>query len=525
MQHTLHKSREPRILPAALPMVGAAFILFLVVGVFTGRNIQQTEQSVARLLAERGNAIIEIFESSLRSDMRTRSGLRVQELLEDLASREDILFVAVTLEDGEIVAHSDSARVGGRLQMDGRPLDAETLARLYEREDEEDGEDGENGRSWSLMRMEGHRAFVVHRALFRPRGDALQKPVPLHHSNMLHPRYGLRMPGVTPERIQVFVGQDARPLQTMQEQNMRSALLSGMLVLLTALTGIVALRYFERGMESRRRMREAERLAQSMVGEVKRLEKEMLRREKKAAVGDLAAGVAHELRNPLSSIKGYATYFSSRFPEDSEDHEAARIMVQEVDRLNRVISDLIGVSRPTDIHPAPTDMGRLVDDILRLLSQDAGQRGVELAREGPSVFACIDPDRLRQAVLNVCLNAVEAMPDGGKVRLCLSSDENHVMLDVVDNGPGIPSELLSRIFDPYFTTKSQGTGLGLVITMNIVEAHGGLVQVSSEPGQGTTVHFSLPRRPSDPGQSAPPSPEARSTPGSVADSAHKDALS
>lgn len=521
MQHTLHdplKPGESRILPAALPMVGAAFILFLVVGVFTGRNIQQTEQSVTRLLAERGNAIIEIFESSLRSGMRTRSGLRVQELLEDLASREDILFVAVTLADGEIVAHSDSGRVGGRLQADGRPLDAETLARLYEREDDEDGR-------WALMRMEGHRAFVVHKALFRPKGDTLQKPVPQHHPNMFLPRYGLRMSGAAPERIQVFVGQDARPLQTMQEQNMRSALLSGMLVLLTALTGIVALRYFERGMESRRRMREAERLAQSMVGEVKRLEKEMLRREKKAAVGDLAAGVAHELRNPLSSIKGYATYFGSRFPEDSEDHEAARIMVQEVDRLNRVISDLIGVTRPTDIHPAPTDMGRLVDDVLRLLSQDAGQRGVELAREGPSVFAWIDPDRLRQAVLNVCLNAVEAMPDGGKVRVCLSSDENHVMLDVVDNGPGIPGELLSRIFDPYFTTKSQGTGLGLVMTMNIVEAHGGSVQVSSGPGRGTTVHFSLPRRPPEPEQSANPAPKPRSAPASspaVADSAHKD---
>ncbi|MCH5276782.1 MAG: two-component system sensor histidine kinase ZraS [Desulfovibrionaceae bacterium] len=520
MPHTLHNSREPRALPAALPMVGAAFILFLVVVVFTGRNIQQTERSVARLLAERGNAIIEIFESSLRSDMRTRSGLRVQELLEDLASREDILFVAVTLGDGEIIAHSDSGRVGGRLQADGRPLDAEILAQLHER-----GE-GEDGGSWALMRMEGHRAFVVHRALFRPRGDTLQKNMPLRHSEPARPEFGHRMSRMTPERIQVFVGQDARLLQTMQEQNMRSALLSGMLVLLTALTGIAALRYFERGMESRRRMREAEKLAQSMVDEVKRLEKEMLRREKQAAVGDLAAGVAHELRNPLSSIKGYATYFGSRFPEDSEDHQAARIMVQEVDRLNRVITDLIGVTRPTHIHPAPTDMGRLVDDILRLLSQDAGQRGVELRREGPSVFAWIDPDRLRQAVLNVCLNAVEAMPDGGTVRLCLSSDENHVMLDVVDNGPGIPSELLSRVFDPYFTTKSQGTGLGLVMVMNIVEAHGGSVQLSSEPGQGTTVHFSLPRRPPEPVQS-PSAPEAPSPPAftAAADSARKDGSS
>ena len=508
MRYYLHdpSARDPRALPPALPMMGAAFILFLVVGVFTGRNIQQTEQSVSRLLAERGNAIIEIFESSLRSDMRTRSGVRVQELLEDLTAREDILFVAVTLDDGVIVAHSNPGRVGQRLRVDGRPVDAETLAELHEREE------GENGSAWAVMRMEGQRAFVVHRALFRPQGDILQKPVPLPHSELAYPGYGRRSSILTPEPLQVFVGQDARPLQSMQEQNMRSALLSGMLVLLTGLTGLMALRYFERGMESRRRMRVAESLAQSMVDEVKRLEKEMRRREKQAAVGDLAAGVAHELRNPLSSIKGYATYFGSRFPEGSEDREAARIMVQEVDRLNRVITDLIGVTRPTDIHPAPTDMGRLVDDILRLLTQDAGQRGVELRREGASVFAWIDPDRLRQAVLNVCLNAVEAMQDGGVLLLRLSADENHVMLDVVDNGPGIPPELLSRIFDPYFTTKSQGTGLGLVIVMNIVEAHGGSVQVTSEPDQGTTVHFSLPRRAPEPRGPAPSTSESSSEP-------------
>ncbi len=524
MRYHLHddpSTPDPRALPPVLHMLGAAFILFLVVGVFTGRNIRQTEQSVSRLLAERGNAVIEIFESSLRSDMRTRSGVRVQELLEDLASREAILFVAVTLDDGEIVAHSNPSWVGRRLQVDGKPVDAETLAKLHEREKRE------NGRTWTIMRLGGQRAFVVHRALFRPQGDILQKPVPLPHSELAYPGYGRRTSMPTPEPLQVFVGQDARPLQAMQEQNMRSALLSGMLVLLTALTGLMALRYFERGMESRRRMQVAESLAQSMVDEVKRLEKEMRRREKQAAVGDLAAGVAHELRNPLSSIKGYATYFGSRFPEGSEDREAARIMVQEVDRLNRVITDLIGVTRPTDIHPTPTDMGRLVDDIVRLLSQDAGQRGVELRREGASIFAWIDPDRLRQAVLNVCLNAVEAMQDGGILLLRLSADEKRVMLDVVDNGPGIPPELLSRIFDPYFTTKSQGTGLGLVIVMNIVEAHGGSVQVTSEQDQGTTVHFSLPRRAPEPRGPVASTPETSFDPSrpEPPDSPHKDAAS
>jgi two-component system sensor histidine kinase HydH len=215
--------------------------------------------------------------------------------------------------------------------------------------------------------------------------------------------------------------------------------------------------------------------------------------------------VAHELRNPLSSIKGYATYFISRFPEDSEDSEAARTMVREVDRLNRVIMDLIGLSRPTDIRPQAVDMGKMADDILRLIARDAAQRGVRARRTGESASAWIDPDRFLQALLNVCLNALEAMEKGGDLELRLSHDGEHVFLDVEDTGPGIPPEILGRVFDPYFTTKSQGTGLGLLLVVKVVEAHDGAVQISSEPGRGTVVHFTLPSRP--PGR-APEEPAA-----------------
>lgn len=494
-------AREPRLFSPVLNVLGAALILFLVVGVFTSRNIRQTEQSVVRLLTERGNTIIELFESGLRSDMRTRSGVRVQELLEDLASREDILFIAFVLDSGEIVAHSDPSRVGKFLNMDGRPVSPEFMSCL--RAAESDGETlSDGGRS---VRMEGHRAFVVHRTLLRLRsGGVYEKPLPLPDP-AYGPYPGQPYAGRPPvQALQIFVGQDAFPIQSMHEQNMRSAFFSGALVLLTGLLALLALHYFERWGESRRRMFMAERLAQSMVDEVKRLEKEVSRREKLAAVGDLAAGVAHELRNPLSSIKGYATYFGSRFPEGSEDRESARIMVQEVDRLNRVITDLIDVSRPSDIHPVPTDMGRLVESTLVLLAPDAFQRGVTLRWEGDSVEVWIDPDRFRQALLNVCLNAVEAMADGGELILRLGHSGDRVTLDVVDNGPGIPAELLSRIFDPYFTTKSQGTGLGMVVVLKIVEAHGGTVQVSSEPGRGTTVHFALPRTaPTEPSAGSP----------------------
>ncbi len=237
--------------------------------------------------------------------------------------------------------------------------------------------------------------------------------------------------------------------------------------------------------------------------EVRRLQDEVRRREKLAAIGSLAAGVAHELRNPLSSIKGYATYFGSRFAEGSEDREAARVMVQEVERLNRVISDLIGLARPSDIAPRPVDADFLVRHVLRLVRQDAAHRGVTVRVETPAdgqdslphalPRALLDPDRFSQALLNVFLNALEAMPDGGElaVRLAAAPD-NRIAVAVRDTGAGIAPEHLPTIFDPYFTTKSQGTGLGLAIVHKIVEAHGGEVSLRSTPGQGTEFTFLLP---------------------------------
>ncbi|RXF75835.1 histidine kinase, partial [Desulfovibrio sp. DS-1] len=248
--------------------------------------------------------------------------------------------------------------------------------------------------------------------------------------------------------------------------------------------------------------------------EVRRLQDEVRRREKLAAIGSLAAGVAHELRNPLSSIKGYATYFGSRFDEGSEDREAARVMVQEVERLNRVISDLIGLARPSDIAPRPVDAGFLVHHVLRLVRQDAAHRGVTVRVEpdgapegvpdnalagaqdgavGSLPRALLDPDRFSQALLNVFLNALEAMPSGGELSVRLAAAPgNRIAVAVRDTGTGIAPEHLATIFDPYFTTKSQGTGLGLAIVHKIVEAHGGEVSLRSALGQGTEITFLLP---------------------------------
>lgn len=221
--------------------------------------------------------------------------------------------------------------------------------------------------------------------------------------------------------------------------------------------------------------------------EVRRLQQEVRRKEKLAAVGSLAAGVAHEIRNPLSSIKGYATYFGTRFPEGSEDRDAARIMVEEVDRLNRVITDLIGFSRPSDLKRVPTDVRNLADHCMKLLGADATAQGVALSLDcAPDLpLVPLDPDRFAQALLNICLNGMEAMPDGGSLglRIDMEGDE-FVRLRIADSGHGIPAEVLGQIFDPYYTTKSQGTGLGLAIVHKIIESHGGAISAASGQAGG-----------------------------------------
>jgi two-component system, NtrC family, sensor histidine kinase HydH len=230
--------------------------------------------------------------------------------------------------------------------------------------------------------------------------------------------------------------------------------------------------------------------------EVRELQSEIRRREKLAAIGSLAAGMAHEIRNPLSSIKGFATYLGSRFPHGSEEEEAAGIMIQETDRLNRVISELLEFARPSEIKPFPVAVEELLARSLKLIAQDAAHKGItvrsEIAEDVPEVW--IDPDRFVQALLNVYLNALQAMDGEGTltVRGALE-DASTVRIEVEDTGRGIPVEDLNRVFDPYYTSKPQGTGLGLAIVHKIVEAHGGQVKVISTPGAGTTLVFLIPR--------------------------------
>jgi two-component system sensor histidine kinase HydH len=231
------------------------------------------------------------------------------------------------------------------------------------------------------------------------------------------------------------------------------------------------------------------------LGEVRRLQNEVRRHEKLAALGGMAAGVAHEIRNPLSSIKGLASFFADQFEYGSDSQEAAVVMVQEVDRLNRVITELLDFARPTDLKRKSTDLASLVTRSLRLIRQEAANQNITINLQ-PEDDICpvrIDPDRMAQCLLNLYLNAIQAMENSGTLTVRISVDnDQYVHITVSDTGRGIHPEKLDKIFDPYFTTKKTGTGLGLAIVHKIVEAHQGQMKVKSTPGQGTSFTVIIP---------------------------------
>jgi two-component system sensor histidine kinase HydH len=233
------------------------------------------------------------------------------------------------------------------------------------------------------------------------------------------------------------------------------------------------------------------------LSEVRALRKEIARSQRLASVGRLAAGVAHEIRNPLSSIKGFATYFRERYQDIKEDQEITKIMIQEVDRVNRVVSHLLEFARPIKITKKPTCLESLVKDSLKLVERQAAEKSVNITTRFPHHLheMDMDPDRIKQVLLNLFLNAIESMTNGGILSVILSENaiRKGAQLRIADSGSGISKEDLPHIFDPYFTTKPSGTGLGLAIVHNIIEAHHGEIKVDSVPGQGTTFTIILPQ--------------------------------
>jgi len=234
-------------------------------------------------------------------------------------------------------------------------------------------------------------------------------------------------------------------------------------------------------------------------------EVQLRRADRLSALGQLSAGLAHEIRNPLGSIKGAVEILQDDYPAGHPKTEFFAILLKEVDRLNDVLTNFLSFARPVNPHLTPVDVPAVLSALEGLVSGQARSRRVQVFtsfHSGPSRVMA-DETLLKQAFLNIMLNALEAMPEGGDLAIstrlgwgtaAAGSDERPEWLETVfdDTGPGIAEEDLGRIFDPFFTTKMDGTGLGLAITHRIIENHHGSVRVISQRGKGTTFVITLP---------------------------------
>ncbi len=244
------------------------------------------------------------------------------------------------------------------------------------------------------------------------------------------------------------------------------------------------------------------------VTRLHQLEAEMRRGETLAAAGQIAMGLAHEIRNPLGAIRGAVQLLKRELGDEARWGEYIEVLLKEVDRVNRIIEMLLDLGRPVTLRPVPLNIHQLLERVALMSEEVASQRGVRIVRRyDPSLPPLLaDEDRMVQVFHNLVRNAIEAMPDGGRVTLVtrLSMDplfakvdlgqgpKSMALVQVADEGPGIPEAGRAKLFTPFFTTKDKGLGLGLALCHRIMEEHKGSIHVSSEPGKGTIVSCFLP---------------------------------
>ena len=435
-------------------LTGTVVLLVLLFSAMIVRDYGRETAAARQNIEEKGSVLIRALESGTRVGMGMRMHhAQLQALLEEMAWQPGVLWFAVTDENGKIIAHSDPQQVDTALYSPAQMRELKV---------------GEQER-WRRL-AEPQPALEIYRQ-FRP-----LNPARGHHMGMMKRcNSALAQPNV-PQVI--FIAFDSRELDAAQARGLRNMMIMLVAAALVIVATILAQFWFRRYRRSRQQLQEA-----------------MARKEKLMALGHLAAGVAHEIRNPLSSIKGLAKYFAERTPPGGEAQELALVMAKEADRLNRVVSELLELVRPAHLNYQPVDINALIHHSLQLVSQDAQSRGIELQFTPRPELTSIkaDPDRLNQVLLNLYLNAMQAIGRDGVIHVSASeADRQRVKIVVKDSGKGMSDEELQAIFTPYFTTKADGTGLGLAVVQNIIEQHGGTIRAESQPGAGAIFTLWLP---------------------------------
>lgn len=232
-----------------------------------------------------------------------------------------------------------------------------------------------------------------------------------------------------------------------------------------------------------------------MTRDLRNSRNELISAERLATAGKMAASFAHEIRNPLSSMRMLAQMLMRKQDlSEARRKQSMEYILEEIERIDVIVKGFMDFARPAFLDSAPHDLNQVLQEVLDLMEANLNHHQILLIKKfAPDLPAIpLDRDKLKQAFMNIVLNAMDAMPEGGTLEILTLQDSDRVRIDVVDTGVGIPPEDLNRLFEPFFTTKSQGTGLGLANAKRVLEQHGGDIQGKSVVEQGTTISLWLP---------------------------------
>ena len=362
----------------------------------------------------------------------------VQSQIEDLGRHSNSEFIAFLDSNLNVVAHTDRDRIG---QQEKEPLvlRAKVDGQLFSQIVESGG---------------GKRYLEV------------VKPVALDQSNLGFLKIGLSLGS----------------MEVAWHNSLRAIITLGLAIVAAGILGMAAILHNQH----------------SHMQEVKALEIEVLHRERLSALGNLAATVAHEIRNPLNAISMGLQRLKVEFQPTDDQEQYSRVtelMLGEVHRLNSIVEQFLSLARPLEIKPEALRVQDVLNELATLVEGEAQQSKVQIRVVAPLTLPPLKADReyLRQTLLNLILNGLQAMPEGGTLTLKANTSNGNFLISVTDTGIGIAPENRRRIFEPYFTTKAKGSGLGLAIARRIIEAHGGTITVFSETtDQGCCFQISLP---------------------------------
>jgi signal transduction histidine kinase len=361
----------------------------------------------------------------------------VQRQIQELGRQSETEFVAFLDSNLNVVAHTDPGRIG---QQEKEPLvsRAKDNRQLLSRIVESGG---------------GKRYLEV------------VKPVALDESNLGFLKIGLSL----------------GPMEVAWRNSLHAIVILGVAIVAAGILGMAAIFHNQH----------------THMLEVKALEAEVLHRERLSALGNLAATVAHEIRNPLNAISMGLQRLKIEFQptDDQEDYSRlTELMLEEVHRLNSIVEQFLSLARPLEIKPEALRVQDVLNEIATLVDGEAQQSNVRIRVVVPLTLPPLKADReyFRQTLLNLVLNGLQAMPEGGTLTLAAKSSNGNILISVTDTGTGIAPENRTRIFEPYFTTKAKGTGLGLAVSHRIIEAHGGTITAANESSGGCRFEISLP---------------------------------